>query len=292
MKLFSKPDLIGERKFFPEKIPLAERELASIVYHDIFDYPLTIFELIKWVAGEKVRLSKTQEIKVEGKKGYLFIKGREGLVLKRLMRKRISARKMARAKRAARFLSFIPTIKMIAVSGALAMENADEEADIDLLIITKRGTLWTTRFLALALLGFLRIPRRKYGDKNQKDKLCLNIWLDEDDLVWQKRTFFTAHEIAQIKPLVNKEKTYEKFIFKNRWVVDYWPNAVKIQDYPRGVATRPSPFIVFEPLLRRFQFWYMKGKVTREVVTPTRALFHPIDWGKVVLSGFRKKVRG
>jgi len=284
MKLFSDSHLINEREFILKKIPLGKRELISIIYHDIFDYPLTIFELFKWNAGDKVRLLKNQDVKVVGKRGYFSIKDREGLILKRFMRKRISTRKVVIAKRAAKILSFIPTIKMVAVTGALAMENANEEADIDLMIITSKDTLWTTRLFTLLLLDILRIPRRKYGDRNQKDKLCLNIWLDENNLAWRKRNIFTAHEIAQIKPLVNKEEAYEKFISKNKWIVDYWPNAVKIQNYSRQTNLRPSLFTIFEPLTRKFQLWYMKDKVTREVVTPTRALFHPIDWGDIVAS--------
>ena len=284
MKLFSDPHLINEREFILKKIPLGKRELISIIYHDIFDYPLTIFELIKWNAGNKVKLLKNQDVRVVGKRGYLFIKDREGLILKRFMRKRISARKMAIAKRAAKILSFIPTTKMVAVTGALAMENANEEADIDLMIITSKGTLWTTRLFTLLLLGVLRIPKRKYGDRNQKNKLCLNIWLDESNLTWGKRNIFTAHEIAQVKPLVNKEKTYEKFISKNKWIANYWPNAVKIQSYPRQTKFRPSFLAFFEPLTRKFQLWYMKDKITREVIAPTRALFHPVDWGDIVAS--------
>lgn len=284
MRLFSDLHPTNEREFVLRNIPLGERELASIIYHDIFDYPLTIFELIKWNAGDKVRLSKTQEIKIAGERGYFLIKDRRGFILKRLMRQRISARKMVMAKRAAKILSFIPTIKMMAVTGALAMENTNEEDDIDLMIITSQGTLWITRLLTLLLLDVLRIPRKKYGDRNQKDKLCLNIWLDENSLVWRKRNIFTAHEIAQIKPLVNREETYERFISKNKWITDYWPNAVKIQSHSRQTNLRSSLLTLFEPLARRFQFWYMKDKITREVVTHTRALFHPIDWGSLVIS--------
>ncbi len=64
MKLFSDSHLINEREFILKKIPLGKKELISIIYHDIFDYPLTIFELIKWSAGNKVKLSKTQEVKI------------------------------------------------------------------------------------------------------------------------------------------------------------------------------------------------------------------------------------
>lgn len=291
MRLFSGLHSIDEREFVLRNIPLGKRELASIIYHDIFDYPLTIFELIKWNTGDKVKLAKVREIKIAGERGYFFIKDRKGLILKRLMRQRMSARKMAIVKRAAKILSFIPTIKMMAVTGALAMENTNEEDDIDLMIVTSQGTLWATRLLTLLLLDILRISRRKYGDKNQKDKLCLNIWLDENNLVWRKRNIFTAHEIAQIKPLVNKEETYEKFISKNKWVADYWPNATKTQDYSRPTDTRPSLLTLFEPWARKFQFWYMKDKITREVVTPTRALFHPIDWGSLVASKLNSSLK-
>ena len=37
-----------------------------------------------------------------------------------------------------------------------------------------------------------------------------------------------------------------------------------------------------EKMAFRIQYTYMQKKITREVVTPTRALFHPQDWGKVV----------
>ena len=57
------------------------------------------------------------------------------------------------------------------------------------------------------------------------------MWLDESDMVWQRkdRNIYTAHEIAQIVPLINKDKTYEKFLSHNRWILDFWPNAVKIR---------------------------------------------------------------
>ena len=272
-------------KIYPDIVLLGKSDLATLTYHDIFDYPLTPFELIKWTTGEKVKLTNFENIKVTGKGGFLFLKGKGGLVLKRLMRKRASARKFAKAKKVAKILSLLPTIKMIAVTGALAMQNSGDESDIDFMVITRKGTLWTTRLLSLVLLDILRIPRRRYGDRNQKDRLCLNIWLDESNLVWRKRNIFTAHEIAQIEPLVNKSETYERFIYKNKWVKDYWPNAVVIKKiinkkfHEEGIVAK---FV--EQLAGRFQYWYMRGKITREVVTPTRALFHPIDWGSLIAS--------
>lgn len=195
------------------------------------------------------------------------------------------------AQNAARLLKLIPTIKMIAVTGSLAMENCSEDSDIDLMIVTGRGTLWTTRLFTYSLIRLFNIRTRNSSNKVQKDKLCLNVWLDESDLIWRQRNIYTAHEIAQIVPLVSKDKTYEKFLFKNKWVLSFWPNAARISEERRVKSEKVFTFYLFpftlgvvENLAYQLQYGHMKSKITNEVVTKTRALFHPQDWGKIVLS--------
>lgn len=273
---------------------LSKEEVFSLVYHDIFDYPLTAVELIKWSAGKKIKTPSNDlsADSIKNREGFYYLGNREGIVLKRLMRKRISLRKIEIAKEGVKVLSLIPTIKMIAITGALAMENASGESDIDLLIITKKGTLWTSRTLAYLLIRIFGLKVRRPADAAQKDRLCLNMWLSEEDMDWDSkdRNSYTAHEIAQIKPLVNKDKAYEKFILKNKWTQDYWPNAVSIRNYQLGTqltdkTVKPSFIVqVLEKVAFSFQYRYMKSRITREIITPTRALFHPVDWGKYVLS--------
>lgn len=287
-------DLVENREgigFISEEFELGPREIASLAYHDIFDYPLNLGELIKWQAGKKFSLR--QEKLVINKNGFYFLQGREGVVLKRLLRERISSRKFEIARKIGQILSFIPTIKMLAVTGALAMGNASDSSDIDLLVVSKKGTLWASRLVTLLFLDLLGIPRRKYGEREQADKLCFNIWLDETSLAWNKknRNVYTAHEICQIIPLVDKDNTYQKFLYLNNWVKDFWPNAVKID---KVEEKKESPGLLakiffelcffFEPVARLFQYKHMQGRKTRETVTQKKALFHPHDWGKIVLS--------
>ena len=277
---------------------LKEEEFVSLLYHDIFDYPLTSQELIKWRVGEKApSLDKERTPNIVLRGGYYFLRGREGLILKRTLREKTSKGKFLIAQKAASIIGLIPSVKMVAVTGALCMENCQEEADVDLMIITRKGALWTSRILVYLLLKFLRIPTREPKDKNQKNKLCLNMWLDEADLIWRKRNIFTAHEIAQIVLLVNKDKTYERFIGKNSWIADYWPNSVKIRNPKSEIrkdsfVLRASCFVLklFEPFARKLQFVYMKKRITSETLTPTRALFHPVDWGKYVSLKLKYKV--
>ena len=111
------------------------------------------------------------------------------------------------------------------------------------------------------------------------------MWMDESDLVWKKqdRNVYSAHEIGQILPLINRDKTYEKFLQKNAWILKFWPNSVKIGVSKSHTSERKVKFNFFEKIAFLLQRQYMNSKMTREVVTPTRALFHPQDWGRVIL---------
>lgn len=276
---------------------LPREESLSIIYHDIFDYPLTLSELIKWSLN--IRIKFLNNIKIIRKKNFYLLKDRNALVVKRLFRERISERKIVIAKKASKALSLIPTIKMVGITGALAMKNADDSSDIDLMVVTAKETLWTTRMAAWIFLKILGFQIRKPQERNEKDKLCLNLWLDENDLVWEKekRNIFTAHEIAQVEPLLNKDETYEKFIYENIWVKKFWPNAITVRQISniKNQVSRKSliSFIIntllfiikpIEPLAFKFQCLYMKKRITNETIAPTKALFHPLDWSKMVES--------
>lgn len=251
---------------------------SSVKYHDIFDYKLTKDELRRWQY-------KNKKESVSGRKN----KGR-------IQRERHSQEKLRIAKRAANLISKVPTVKFIGITGALAMMNAGKNSDIDLMIITSRGLLWTTRLLSYLVTWLLGYKTRKPKSKIERDNLCLNMWLDESDLVWGKkdRNIYTAHEIAQIVPLVNKYKTYEKFLCLNKWILDFWPRSVNIQNVDLRMMNYESEKTLFniqysifnslENIAYKIQYRYMKPKITREVILKTRAIFHPNDWGKLVMT--------
>ncbi|MBI2103796.1 hypothetical protein HYT59_02205 [Candidatus Woesebacteria bacterium] len=267
---------------------VGKKETASLIYHDIFDYPLTVAELIHWQAGKNV--INHRSLIINHKKGFYYLKGREGNILKRLAREKTSVKKIKTAQLAGTVLARIPMVKMVGITGALAMKSADKDSDIDLMIIASKGTLWTTRLLVYCLLLFVGFKLRRAGVKDQKDKLCLNMWFDESDLIWRRRNIFTAHEIAQIVPIVNKNNTYEKLLQKNRWILEYWPKSVGIKNYELGIRESKRRFAIIhyslfiirliELFAFKVQYRYMRSKITREVVTPTRAVFHPFDWSK------------
>lgn len=248
---------------------LSKAILATLAYHDIFDYPLKYEEIRQFLIGRtstdrQLTASLTKLIKdrkIREGNGHYFLKGRAKIVQKRKLRQKYSQQKLRRAHLYAKLLTLVPTVKLIAISGALAMENSHKNDDIDLVIITAKNTLWTTRFLAnLILFPFKRRPFKKTSQLSTlnsqfNNKACLNIFLDESDLKIGPKNLYTAHEITQMKPLLDRNETYSRvapvnasknikrslsvysrFIKANNWIKNYLPNWLP---YSHAIPTSP-----------------------------------------------------
>lgn len=207
---------------------LQKRILKTLVYADIFDYPLTFNQLKKFLITSQKKDFKIGDVKLKeiAEKGnYFFLRGREKIVKERKRKEKYADRKLKIAQQVVRVLRLIPFIKMVAVTGNLAMRNANQEDDIDFLIITQRKRLWLSRFLAVVLLELLG-KRRRPEEKEVKDKICLNMFLDEDHLEMSEKqqNLFSAHEILQLKSLYEKDDFYDKFLDQNRWVKKFLAN--------------------------------------------------------------------
>lgn len=207
------------------------------------------------------------------------------------------------------FLSLLPQIKLVGLSGTLSMMNANEEDDIDLFIITAKNRLFTARFIAIVLAEFLGLRRRrdtlysnsKFHVPNFKDKVCLNLFFDEGDLVVPdfKKNEYVAHEVLQMKPIVNKNYTYEKFLSANRWILSFFPNAAEISNFKFLISNQfqISKFKNYklnknlklkienlsdwlENQLKKFQLKLIRKHQTTELIIDTQLWFHPDDFEK------------
>lgn len=273
---------------------------SALIYHSVFDYPLTKTELGKWrCAVNLTKEKKDSESGVETESGYWYLDGKKDGVDRRIGREHNSVKKLAIAKSAVRLLGKVPSIVFIGITGALAMDNADKDSDIDLLIVSTKGTLWATRMIAYALLKLNNFPLRTPNQKEQEDRLCLNMWLEEDQKTWPKedRNIYTAHEIVQIVSILDRNGFLHSFLAANAWTNDFWPNATRMslselrsspKPFPKsGRSLLLSSFTIFilkagNLLAYIFQKLYMGSKKTREVVAKNKAIFHPVDWGRRV----------
>ncbi len=219
--------------------------LATIAYFDVFDYPLTIVEIWKWLyekdfGGNSLsvgtiwkELENNQLIKslVESRQGFYFLKNRGDLVELREARYVLGAKKIKRARKVARFLKFIPGIKMIAICNSLAWANAREESDIDFFIVTTSNKIWTTRFWAA---GVLQIFGLRPNRKSNRDKICLSFFVDEASLNLEPLSasapdVYLVYWIVQLHPLFDSGGVYQNFWQSNNWVKKFLPNV-----FPKG----------------------------------------------------------
>jgi len=266
--------------------------LKTLAYADVFNYPLTKTQLNRWLIwpSSSSPPSNLNLRSIPQTSSYYHLKHRQPIVKLRRQNQRFSQLKLTLAKKAVHFLKLIPSIKLIAITGALTMNNSGQHDDIDLMIITQTHRLWLTRLFSIFLLEFLHLRRRPKA-KILTNKICLNLFLDESilKLPASQRNLYTAHEVCQIKPLVNRGHTYQKFLAANSWVKNYLPHALKIPTIkPSPKPSSPPPPL--ETLAYNLQLKYMHKKRTRERIQPHSAFFHPRPTSQIVLKKYHQKL--
>lgn len=282
--------------------------LKALNYSDIFDYAPNENELYRDLISTNLIEKKLflKALKLMGEdvtflNGYYCLKGRELIIEKRTKRKKYVLKKLKLAKRAAYFLSFIPTIYFIGITGRLCHFDADEKDDIDFFVITKKNTVWSTRIIMLLVLEFLNL-RRKRLDFEGKDLICPNLIIDKSAAKWSKdkRDLYTAHEISHILPIFIRNNTYSYFLKQNAWIKKFYPMQINykfkalkevkkfyILDFLSLLLTNR----ILEFIFRKAQEFYMRKKITTEIISPNFIAFHPMDYREKIMSNYLKRIK-
>jgi len=203
--------------------------LATLVYYDVLDRPLTSWEVFKYLIRIKnIKLNEVLDILenssklnklISQKNGFYFLKNRQAIIKKRIKQHKIADRKWKKARRAIKLFQMIPFVRMVAVSGSLAMNNTRENSDIDLLIVTKTGRIWTCRGL-ITIFSHL-IGKRRHGVLT-KDRFCLNHYLTEKSLKIPYKSLYNAQTYAHLTLFwQSKNDLYKRFQKANQWVSEY-----------------------------------------------------------------------
>ena len=193
-----------------------------------------------------------------------------------------------------------PDILFIGISGSVAAEYPKENDDIDLFLITKKNCLWINRLKLRFYIYKNKIPHRKRGQKENKNEFCFNLWLDEDNLLIpeNRQNLKNAMDLILLKPILNKNFSYEKLIKINDWAKKYVATGYagkmsdvrsqmsdtrhkisdirsqmsdtrpKISDLRSQMSDKIVNWLVFWP-----QYLFMKRKIKTEEIDLYRAFF-------------------
>lgn len=254
----------------PKGPGVAQSVLRALAYSDLFDYPLSPDELTRYqietdYSTEEIEQALSTQPELEAVvsrsgNGLYCLRGREQVFATRDDREQSSKRVWRRARLYSTWLSRFPYVRMVAVTGALAVDNIATRPDIDLLVVTSDGRVWIARRLIVVLVRLARL----FGDE-----LCPNYIMSETSLSLEQRDLFTAHELAQMVPLYGRY-VYERMIRENGWAHSYMPFAFKGK--AGGVPSRKPG------MLRRGVEWLLR-----------RPVFD--GWERWELSRLRKKLR-
>src|SRR3989344_2467376 len=137
--------------------PIDYAVIKTVCYADVFDYPLTLREITKRLiecngSFYKVKKALAKNKSISFKNGFYFLKGRDAIVSLRKKRVMWSGKKRKIACQMAYLLRFIPSVKLVGISGGLAIDNCARSDDIDLFIICSRNLLWTTRLIVTVII--------------------------------------------------------------------------------------------------------------------------------------------
>ncbi len=224
---------------------LEEAVLRTVIYADVFNFPMTSREIAHFLIADKpyshaeiesvLRNSQALRFPIESIDGLWFCRGRTELVEMRRERERASAQLWSQAARCGRWLSYLPFVRMVALTGALAMRNAAHATDdIDYLLVTAPGRVWTARLFAVVLVRLAKL---------RGVTICPNYVLSEHALAQSRHTLYMAHEVVQMIPLYG-QAIYETMRDANAWVYTQMANANQpFYDLPKAKQNRISTWL-------------------------------------------------
>lgn len=191
--------------------------IKTMLYFDVFDYPLTKDELFNHHGKELTQesfLLTLEELVLEKRivlHGIYFLSpfAKTNCIERREKGNRMANAIMPEAIAWSKKINRFPFVRSVNLSGSISKNYYDENSDIDYFIITKKNRLWICR-------TFLILYWKLLSPKNKK-KLCTNYFVDETVLELGEKNQFTAIELSYLIPIINGTAS-EQLLSANSWL--------------------------------------------------------------------------
>jgi hypothetical protein len=248
--------------------PLEAAIWRTLAYVDVFDYPLTVGEIHRYLEGVSATFEEVEAALTHSQNlfpylvrhgEYYMLAGREHTVGIRQSRVATAHLLWPVALHYGEIIARLPFVRMVAVTGSLAMANAEIEADIDYLIVARNDRVWICRAFVILLV---RLAGRR------DHYLCPNYVLSERALYFPNRNLYAAHELTQMIPLWGMD-VYQQMREANAWTSQFLPNAAGPPSGLAASARQPDLLrrLIELPLLtpagRWLDRWEMKRKIQK-----------------------------
>ena len=203
--------------------PLESGVLKTLLYFDVFYYPLTLTEItdscqqvhatkntVESVLSELI-LKKT----VQKQDDFYFVNDDPSIIERRKKGNLRASKFFKKVRFFSRLISWFPFVRGVCISGSLSKGYMEKDGDIDYFIITAPNRLWLCRTLLVLFKKVFLLNSRKY--------FCVNYFIDTEHLEIPDKNIFTATELTSAYPTYNHE-LYMQFMKHNLWFKDFYPN--------------------------------------------------------------------
>jgi hypothetical protein len=147
---------------------IEEAILKTVAYADVFDYPLKTNEIHRYLIEYPAEKNEVRDALeggrlipnyLERKGNYYLLRGREKVVASRFRRAEFARELWPKAERYGQMIARMPFVRTVAVTGSLVMDNVENRADIDYLLIAEPGRVWVCRAGIIALVRWASLRK-------------------------------------------------------------------------------------------------------------------------------------
>ncbi len=309
---------------------ISDSILATLAYYDGFDYPLTAFELYRYLINplrlrphiESLEPISLRDIKesleillrkenIVKELGFYSLKGRNGLAQQRIEREKISAQKWRLCLKRAYWLQAAPWVRGIFASGSLAMGTISSDSDFDMLVLVEPGRLYLARLFLSGIASLLGARRTRF-ETTAPDKFCFNHYVTTNSLEIPHESLYNAQTYAHLVPIAINPTLAGEFFVANLWINKFVYNFTPHQQAIRRTVRKSPILLTVAKFLERFlntagdtfERWarqYQQKRIAanpathapggRVIYTNTELEFHPHSFERVILDRYNGLTR-
>lgn len=284
----------------------------TLAYFAYFKYPLTSFEVWKWLLMPRGKYSLSEVVTALDDsvwlhdrcgvwRGFYALHGVQHQVSDRHLRFLDAMRKYRKVERVMQIFGRLPWIEGVAVCNSLAWYATTERSDIDLFIVSAPGRVWSTRLLATLPLLLLR---QRPGEC-ELDPLCLSFFstasaFDFSVLKIAERDPYLAYWSKTLVPILDRTHWSATFEQINSWPSAELPNAWPVRRAWRFSLRAPWrwPWLpLSERLPKQIQLERFPVEIkqlmnidTRVVVNDAMLKFHDQDARALIQASLEEKL--
>lgn len=289
--------------------------LTALAYFSLMDYPLTLLEIQTFLEQKADLLAISQALRgaalsalIGEQFGFYFFKDQPEILRQRQRRYVLAQKKIQRALRVVKLLSFFPWVRAVALYSSLSFFNSGPESDIDLFIIGQKDRLWSARFFLNSFLKIFHLRPRPGKSRNQ---VCLSFLVAEDQLdlagVNNAQELVYLYGTARFVFLYQEKDLAQKFFAANSWLTSALPNwrpyqigplgQIKVRGWSKKVSEKILGWFFSEKWCQKIQSRLLPARIkelknldSRVVINEKMIKLHDNDRRPAAQAAFREKM--